>query len=476
MASWKKVLVSGSSIEIASVTSSATPTISSIGSNYVMMIDPTTGYLTKITSGNFQASLGQYAYTASAVSGTPIIIGAADTLNISGSTGLTTTISSISGGARINVSANAGSGIGIVSNTITVDTGSTHFTNGVKGTVFTNGNFVDSANIDFTTTAGTSVTAGIITGSVVNAHLQNSAVTITAGSGLTGGGSTSLGASSTLNVGAGTGITVNTDDIQLKNAGSLTNNLITKWDSGNGQLVNSGLTDDGTNLAINRTTGIIGNLGVSGNLAITGSITGSAISSSGVLTGLTVSSGTTVTAGTNIFAPNGYITAGSPGGAPNTAGAVQGQIGFFSSNVTVGGDLGVTGNTNVSGNATITGNLTVNGTTTTINTDNLLVEDRFALFASGSATATDGGLVIQAATGAGTATGFALGYSATADRWAYQDALAFNATGFGTPTAYAVTAETAAGAPAANPAYGGATYGYGNIYVNSSNGEIFIYS
>lgn len=470
MASWKKVLVSGSSIEIASVTSSATPTISSIGSNYVMMIDPTTGYLTKITSGNFQASLGQYAYTASAVSGTPIIIGAADTLNISGSSGLTTTISSISGGARINVNANAGSGIGIVNNTITVDTGSTHFIAGVDNEVFKSANFVDSSNIDFTVTAGTSVTAGIITGSVVNAHLQNSAVTITAGSGLTGGGSTSLGASSTLNVGAGTGITVNADDIQLKNAGSLTGNVLPRWDSGNGQLINSGLTDDGTSLGITRNTG------VTGWLNVTGAITGSAISSSGTLSGLTISSGNTITAGTNVLVPSGYLTVGSPGGAPNTVGAVQGVIGFFSSNVTVAGDLNVTTNANITGNTTITGNLTVNGTTTTINTDNLLVEDRFALFASGSTTATDGGIVVQAATGAGTATGFALGYNATADRWAYQDALAFNATSFGTPTAYAVTAETAAGAPAANPAYGGATYGYGNVYVNSSNGDIFIYS
>lgn len=470
MASWKKVLVSGSSIEIASVTSSATPTISSIGSNYVMMIDPTTGYLTKITSGNFQASLGQYAYTASAVSGTPIIIGAADTLNISGSSGLTTTISSISGGARINVAANAGNGIAVVSNNITVDTGSAHFIAGVDNEIFKSANFVDSSNIDFTVTAGTSVTAGIITGSVVNAHLQNSAVTITAGSGLTGGGSTSLGGSSTLNVGAGTGITVNADDIQLKNAGSLTNNILTKWDSGNGQLVNSGLTDDGTSLSIARNTG------VTGWLSATGAITGSAISSSGTLSGNTINSGLTITAGTNVLVPNGYITVGSPGGAPNTFGAIQGQIGFFSSNVTVAGDLNVSTNANITGNTTITGNLTVNGTTTTVNTDNLLVEDRFALFASGSTTATDGGIVIQAATGAGTATGFALGYNATADRWAYQDALAFNATSFGTPTAYAVTAETAAGAPAANPAYGGATYGYGNIYVNSSNGEIFIYS
>jgi hypothetical protein len=556
MASWKKVLVSGSSIEIAALTSSATPSISSLVGYNVLMID-NTGKVNQITAGNFNAGLstGSYSFTASAVNGGNFVIGDGAILRISGSGGLTTTLSTAGATTTIDVSANTGNGLAVASNTISVNTGSVHFASGSKTAVFNTANFVDSSEIDFTVTAGQSVTAALINGSIANARLANStisgialgsnlnshsagsgitgtayngsaaqtwtvdsgsmlafysasifsrisgditissagvsaigsskvtntmlvnsAVTITAGSGLTGGGSTALGASSTINVGAGTGITVNTDDIQLKNAGSLTNNVITKWDSSNGQLVNSGLTDDGTNLAINRATGVVGNLGVTGNLAVTGSITGSAISSSGALSGLTVSSGTTVTAGTNIFAPNGYITAGSPGGAPNTAGAVQGVIGFFSSNAIVGGDLGVTGNANVTGNTTITGNLTVNGTTTTINTDNLLVEDRFALFASGSATATDGGIIVQAAAGGGTATGFALGYHTTADRWAYQDALAFNASSFGTPTAYAVTAETAAGAPAANPAYGGATYGYGNIYVNSSNGDIFIYS
>ena len=50
---------------------------------------------------------------------------------------------------------------------------------------------------------------------VPNSSLANSAVTITAGSGLTGGGSTSLGATSTLNIGAGTHITVNTDDVAV---------------------------------------------------------------------------------------------------------------------------------------------------------------------------------------------------------------------------------------------------------------------
>jgi hypothetical protein len=470
MASWKKVLVSGSSIEIASITSSATPSVSTLSGYNVMMID-NTGKVTQITTGNFNAGLntGSYSFTASAVTGTPFVIGDGAILRVSGSSGLTTAISTAGSTTTIDVSANVGNGLQVVGNNLTLNTGSTHFIAGVDNEVFKTANFVDSSEIDFTVTAGTSVTAALINGSIANARLTNSSIYVTAGGGLTGDGSVSLGGTASLAVGAGTGITVNANDVALKNAGSLTGNVLPRWDSGNGQLINSGLTDDGTSLGITRNTG------VTGWLYVTGAITGSAISASGALTGASVTSTTTVVAGGsissttgNITAPSGHITAGSPGSAPTTPGTVAGVLGHFTT--------GNIGTLDVSGNTTITGNLTVNGTTTTINTDNLLVEDKFALFASGSTSATDGGIVVQASAGAGTATGFALGYNATADRWAYQDALAFNATSFGTPTAYAVTAETAAGAPAANPAYGGATYGYGNIYVNSSNGDIFIYS
>ena len=54
----------------------------------------------------------------------------------------------------------------------------------------------------------------------------------------------------TLTVGEGTGITVNDDDVQIKNAGNLTNNYLSKWDSANGQFVNSSITDDGTTVTI----------------------------------------------------------------------------------------------------------------------------------------------------------------------------------------------------------------------------------
>jgi len=97
-------------------------------------------------------------------------------------------------------------------------------------------------------------------GSIPNSSLTNSSLTVTAGNGLTGGGIIDLGGSATLNVGAGTGITVNADDIAIKNAGNLSNNTVPKWTTTSGQFANSLITDDGStvtiggNLTVNGTT------------------------------------------------------------------------------------------------------------------------------------------------------------------------------------------------------------------------------
>ena len=129
----------------------------------------------------------------------------------------------------------------------------------------------------------------------------------------------------------------------------------------------------------------------------------------------------------------------------------------------------------VQGNTTLQGDLTVNGTTTFINTQNLYIEDKFALFASGSTTAVDGGFVIQSAAAG---TGYAFGYDASADRWALEDNISGSATAFsGTPTAYLTSTEygLAANIPA-NPSYGGSAAGYGNIWVSTDTSDIWIYA
>lgn len=115
--------------------------------------------------------------------------------------------------------------------------------------------------------ASTTLNIGAGTGITVNAdsvqldtsstrNTDHSSVTLTAGAGLTGGGD--ITASRTFTVGAGTGITVNADDVALAGAGSLSANTLTKWNGS--QLVNSTITDDGTTVTIGANLTVNGNV------------------------------------------------------------------------------------------------------------------------------------------------------------------------------------------------------------------------
>jgi len=122
----------------------------------------------------------------------------------------------------------------------------------------------------------------------------------------------------------------------------------------------------------------------------------------------------------------------------------------------------------VNGSATVEGDLTVKGTTTTIQTTNLLVEDKFALFASGSTAATDGGLIIQAAADG---SGKALGYSQANSRWSLQSSLAHDATTFSSVDAFLGTVETSTAVPSSTP-----IYGLGTMHIKTDTEDIYIYS
>jgi hypothetical protein len=297
----------------------------------------------------------------------------------------------------------AGDGIIVTADAISEDTASAHFVTGSRKAIFETGRFVDSAYIDFTVTSGVSVTAIIASSSIQNGHLANSAITVgTTGISLGGTATTIAGISSL----------------------SATN------------------------------------------------ITGSNISASATLTGTTVSAATTVTAGTNLIstagnvtAASGYVKAGSPAGAPDSPGAVEGVLGYFTS-ATVG-TLGVTGN------ATVSGDLIVNGTASFINSTNLYVKDQFILLNSGSTTLQDSGLVMAySASGVGSA--FYLDAVGSYGRFG----IAYNVSGtatVATTDSYLVSVSSSAGAPGGTPIWGAAT-GYGNMYVNSSDESIWIYS
>jgi hypothetical protein len=126
----------------------------------------------------------------------------------------------------------------------------------------------------------------------------------------------------------------------------------------------------------------------------------------------------------------------------------------------------------VTGNAVITNNLTVQGTASFQNTTNLQVADRFVLFASGSNAAGDGGIVVQQAT---QDVGELFGYENSINRWGFTSSFTANGSSF-TAAAYVTSTEVGTTVPTAAPVYGGASNGFGNIYVKTDTGDIYIYA
>ena len=124
---------------------------------------------------------------------------------------------------------------------------------------------------------------------------------------------------------------------------------------------------------------------------------------------------------------------------------------------------------NMSGNLTVEGDFVVNGNTTNANVANLLVEDRFILLNSGSDSG-DGGLIVQS--GSQTAmSGAAFVFDQNVERWGVQTDVALGSIATtSAPEAYQVNYVL-------NANTGSATYNVkGNIKINDSNGDIFIYS
>ena len=183
------------------------------------------------------------------------------------------------------------------------------------------------------------------------------------------------------------------------------------------------------------------------NTQLAGSITNAKLSNSQITVGGTATSlGGTVTGAHIAAALNSNL----------------GSVTFGDSNdiITIGNDL------------IVTGDLTVNGDLTTVATTNLSIQDKFITIASGSTSATDGGLVVsKQANGAG----FGFGYDTATTRWAFQDGLAVNATGI-VPDAFVSVTTGSTATPSAAPSYGGQNNGYGTMHVDTSTGDIFIYA
>jgi hypothetical protein len=123
----------------------------------------------------------------------------------------------------------------------------------------------------------------------------------------------------------------------------------------------------------------------------------------------------------------------------------------------------------VTGNQTITGNLTVQGTASFQNTTELQVADRFVLFASGSTTAGDGGIIVQQGT---QNIGELFAFDSGTTRWGLTGSFDASNTAY-TPDAFISAVVEGAGTdPDAAPARYDKK---GNIFVGTDEG-IWIYS
>ena len=148
-----------------------------------------------------------------------------------------------------------------------------------------------------------------------------------------------------------------------------------------------------------------------------------------------------------------------------------------------GGGIDVSGSSTFHDNVVMQANLTVQGTASFQNVQNLAVVDQFILLNSGSSTFQDSGIVINTGNSANSGSAFFLETSGTTTgtdgkygRFAVAGNVLPDATS-ATAAEYAVTAFISGSTPGnAVPQWGGTGLGQGNMWVDTANGDIFIYA
>lgn len=415
MATWKKVVVSGSSAELAAlkvdnltsgsvvIGGGSVQNLSTTAINGTGNILATTGASGVSISGSFSGSFqgefsgvssnavsASYAFTASSATNAFQAVSSSYAFTASSAINSTNAIS-----ASLAVSASTFA----VTDT-TSGTGPYYLTF-VDGTSGFRTPRVDSAVLTF------NATTNVLTVTASNAILATTASwannagqvnnSLTFGNGLTGSpfnGSTAITAA----VGAGALITVDADSVMVTTS-SLTTNQIPKL--GSNALVGSNISDTGTQVQI----------------------------------------GASATSGLSVAA----------------------------------GGVNVTGNSVFNNNVVVSGDLTVAGTASFQNSQNLLVADQFILLASGSSTLVDGGIIVANGGLSGSALYLEVASSGNYGRWAVASELNASATA-ATADEYMVSAKiNQASNPVAAPTWGSTTNGSGNIWVTNA-GDIFIYA
>ena len=247
--------------------------------------------------------------------------------------------------------------------------------------------------------------------------------------------------------------------VAVSGAAQLSANAITKWDNTDNKFVNSSLTDNGTTITGNTSLQLSG-----ANTSLTGSFTGSFTGDGSGLTGIATS--------LDISGSNGSSITIDLKTEDLTITGTANEIETSAAGNTL--TIGLPNDVTISNDLTVQGDLVVNGTASFQNTQNLLVADRFVLFASGSVAAGDGGIVVQQGT---QNVGEAFAYDSATTRWGFTSSFDAATSTF-SPAVYVGAVQTGTGQTAASaaPIYGGASAGFGTIHIDTDDSEIWIYA
>lgn len=162
---------------------------------------------------------------------------------------------------------------------------------------------------------------------------------------------------------------------------------------------------------------------------------------------------------------------------PYTGNAViNGGLTVSGSGANGGNALVTDGHSYLGGDVIVAGGLLVQGNTTSVSASSLVIADQFILMNSGSNIALDGGLIIQSRAGG---IGYGLAFSAINNRWGLQSGSLNVTSSIISPDSYLVSVQDGTSDPSSSPLYGisGSTQSaYGNMFVNTVSGEIYIWS
>jgi len=536
MATWKKVIVSGSQAELAGVTGSFTGSFTGNGAGLTGVtataIFPTTAKTDLATADQFYINDGANKYITygnllTDLAGTNLAVESSDSLTLASQISVTGVTASFTGshigtltgtasyataaGNAFQLNGQAASyytnasniNAGTLANAylpsaINVTSVSASFTGSLTGALIGTASWATNATNATTaaaTTAALTAGAGLLSGGTFNGSTARTFsvdsgsmlpyysgsifstvsgdITITAGGVATiGAGAVAIGTdvsglgagvAAALGNGAGAvgGVVLVNGALGTPSSATLTN--------ATGLPISTGVSGLGTGVA----TALGTNVGSAGSVVLNGGALGTP--SSGTLTNAT---GLPISTGVSGLGTGVATFLATPSSA-NLASAVTDETGTGA--LVFAGSPTFTGTANfaalsTTGNVTIGGDLTVNGATTTIDTTNVTIEDRFLVLNHGSGSVSptqEGGLIVEGSTAG---SGSAFYYDGdTILRWGVALGVA-DTTISVTANSYVVTVSGSTSNPTGNPTYGGATNGYGNMFVNTSDSSIWIYA